>query len=201
MKILWLMSALLILTGLCGCSSVDYGSLEGRVYTSGDRKVQITFPEGQAPEITAGYLESKFTCPDDFEVLYLDRATGFFLVCCAVIPPERQETMDLQKLLQTPDGQKSVSAATRRIIQKKHRTTLNLLTSLVEQKDLSVFQLYSKMTDDAGKQRVGSLFFQKGDRWFWLIYEPADNGILPVRETSDKIRKQLYSLKEAISIF
>ena len=117
---------------ICGCSSLKYGTLDGLVYTSGDRKVKISFPEGKAPEITAGYLESKYTCPDDFEVVYLDSVTGSFLVCSAVIPPERIKSAEVKKLLRTSDGEASVFAATARIVQQKHRSTLNLLESLLE---------------------------------------------------------------------
>lgn len=177
---------------ICGCSSLKYGTLDGRVYTSGDRKVKISFPEGKAPEITAGYLESKYTCPDDFEVVYLDSVTGSFLVCSAVIPPERIKSAEVKKLLRTSDGEASVFAATARIVQQKHRSTLNLLESQTDDKKESVFQLYSKMTDESGKQRVGSLFFQLKNRWFWLIYEPA--GAMG----KDAIRQQLYRLKDVI---
>lgn len=178
----------------CGCRSLEYGTLDGRVYTSGDRKVKITFPEGAAPEITAGYLENKYTCPDDFEVVYLDSVTGCFLVCSAVIPPDRMASAEVKKRLQTPDGEASVFAATARVVQQKHRSTLNLLESKTDDKKESVFQLYSKMTDESGKQRVGSLFFQRKNRWFWLIYDPA--GAMG----KDAIRKQLSRLKDAVEM-
>ena len=88
---------------VCGCNSLKYGELDGRVYTSGDKKVQITFPEGAAPQITAGYLENKYTCPDDFEAIYLDRTTGSFLVCSAVIPPEQLKSADVKKTSANPE--------------------------------------------------------------------------------------------------
>ena len=183
---------------ICGCSSMKYGSLDGRVYTSGDQKVQITFPEGSAPEITAGYLENQYTCPDDFETVYLDKSTGSFLVCSAVIPPEQKNTMDLPRLLQTTKGQESVSAATARIIQRKHRSSLILRDNEVDARACTVFQIYTKMTDETGKLRVGSLFFQLKNRWFWLIYEPAANSNLPPEKAIIEIRQQLFRLKDAI---
>ena len=182
----------------CGCSSLKYGSLDGRVYTSGDQKVQITFPEGAAPKITAGYLENQFTCPDDFEAVYLDQAAGCFLVCSAIVPPEQKNTMDLPKLLQTTKGQESVSAATARIIQQKHRSSLILRDSEVDTRAFTVFQIYTKMTDETGKLRVGSLFFQLKNRWFWLIYEPAAGSDLPPGKAIIEIRQQLFRLKDAI---
>ena len=185
---------------ICGCNSLTYGELDGRVYISGDKKVQITFPEGADPQITAGYLENKYTCPDDFEAVYLDRANGSFLVCSAVIPPEQMKSADVKKLLQTAKGQESVSAATARIIQQKHRSTLNLLKSQTDDKKESVFQIYSEMTDESGKRRVGSLFFQLKNRWFWLIYEPASENILPPEKAAEHIRQQLFRLKNAIQM-
>lgn len=184
----------------CGCRSLEYGTLDGRVYTSGDRKVKITFPEGAAPQITAGYLENKYTCPDDFEAIYLDRATGSFLVCSAVIPPEQLKSADVKKLLQTPKGEASIFAATARIIQQKHRSTLNLLESKTDDQKESVFQIYSLMTDESGKRRVGSLFFQLKNRWFWLIYEPASENILLPAKAAEHIRQQLFRLKNAIQM-
>lgn len=185
---------------VCGCNSLKYGELDGRVYTSGDKKVQITFPEGAAPQITAGYLENKYTCPDDFEAIYLDRTTGSFLVCSAVIPPEQLKSADVKKLLQTPKGEASIFAATARIIQQKHRSTLNLLESKTDDQKESVFQIYSLMTDESGKRRVGSLFFQLKNRWFWLIYEPASGNILPPDKAAEHIRQQLFRLKNAIQM-
>ncbi|MBQ7394272.1 MAG: hypothetical protein IJV89_08000 [Lentisphaeria bacterium] len=194
----WHVLVCLALLAVFGCSSVDYGTLEGRIYTSGDQKVKITFPEGYDPAITAGYLENQFTCPDDFEVIYLDRLTGNFLICSAVIPPEQRNTMDLTGRLKTRAGRESVFAATARIIQQKHRDTLLLQKS--ETVNSGVLQLYTKMTDDAGNQWVGSLFFQLKDRWFWMIYEPASENILPPDKAAEHIRQQLFRLKNAIQM-
>ena len=194
MKVYGLIAVCMTALLVCGCRSLEYGTLEGRVYTSGDQKVKITFPEGDAPEITAGYLESRYSCPDDFEAVYLDRATGSFLVCSAVIPPEQMKSAEVKKLLQTPKGEASVFAATARIVQRKHRSTLNLLESRTDEKKESVFQLYSKMTDESGKQRVGSLFFQRKNRWFWMIYEPAGS------MENVAIRDRLYRLKDAVEM-
>lgn len=180
----------------CGCSSLEYGSVKDRTYTSGDGKVQITFPAGEKPEITAGYLESKYTCPDDFEAFYLDPQAGCYLVCCAVVPPERQKAMDLKKLLNSPDGRKSVFAATARIVQQKHRSTLNLRENQADLRTQTVFQIYTKMTDESGKERVGSLLFQLKNRWFWLVYEPA-----PGSDSSPAaLRERLLALKNAITM-
>ncbi len=198
MKTVYLMLAFCAAMFFCGCSSLDYGSLEGRVYTSGDKKVQITFPDGAESKITAGYLENQYTCPDDFEAIYLDRSTGSFLVCSAVIPPEQKKAMDLKKRLSTQQGQESVFAATARIIQQKYRGTLILRDSKADVQAQTVFQLYAKMTDETGKQRVGSLFFQLKNRWFWLIYEPAPTEDLQAEEAAELIRQQLFRLKDAI---
>ena len=188
----WYALACTVLLAVWGCSSVEYGTLEERIYTSGDQKVQIIFPEGYDPAITAGYLENQFTCPDDFEAIYLDRLTGNYLICCAVIPPEQRNAMDLAKRLKTRAGRESVFAATARIIQQKHRDTLLLQKS--EAAPSGVFQLYTKMTDDAGNQWVGSLFFRLKDRWFWLIYEPAEMQ----DNAAEYIRQKLFEMKDRI---